>query len=214
MPENPGADGRLAIVSGAVLTGGASQRMGSDKARLEFGGVACATRVAGVLGDICSEVLLVGGSPPESTPGRRVADPEGPVCALRGLVAALGAARADRVLVVATDLPLVTPDLLLALIAWPEADAVVPRSHEGAHPMCALYRREKVLAMAREQLRAGRLKLQILLDAVDTSWFGPEEVARVDPRGLALSNLNTPEDLARASASLLDATVLPNGSDA
>ena len=195
-------EGRLGIVSGAVLTGGASQRMGSDKAHLDFGGVACATRVARVLRGICSEVLLVGGRPPEDAPGRRVVDLEGPVCALKGLIAALRAARAERVLVVATDLPLVTTDLLLALVAWPEADAIVPRSREGPHPMCALYRREAVLAVAQEQLRAGRLKLQAVLDAVDTAWFGPEELARVDPGGLALSNLNTPEDLARAKASL------------
>jgi molybdopterin-guanine dinucleotide biosynthesis protein A len=197
-----GGEGRLATVSGAVLTGGASERMGSDKARLELGGIAWATRVAAVLGAICSEVLLVGGNPPKDALGRRVPDPEGPVCALRGLVAALDAARAERVLVVATDLPLVTPELLLALVAWPEADAVVPRSEEGPHPTCALYRREPVLAAARERLGAGRLGLRGVLDAVDTAWIGPEDLARVDPDGLALANLNTPEDLARVEESL------------
>jgi molybdopterin-guanine dinucleotide biosynthesis protein A len=200
--RRPDSEARFATVSGAVLTGGASTRMGRDKARLELGGVPCATRVARVLEPLCAELLLVGGDPPESAPGRRVPDPAGPVCALRGLCGALEASGAGRVLVVATDLPLVTPDLLLALMAWPEADAVVPRSAEGPHPLCALYRREAALPAVRGLLAQGRLKLQGVLDALDTAWLEPADVARVDPDGLALSNLNTPRDLARAEAAL------------
>lgn len=199
-PRRPASDARLATVAGAILTGGASTRMGRDKAALEFRGVPCATRVARVVASLCEEVLLVGGDPPADAPGLRVPDPAGPGCALRGLTAALEAARAPRVLVLATDLPLITPDLLLALVAWPEADAVVPRSAEGPHPLCALYRRDAVLPAARERLAAGRLKLQGVLDAVDTAWLEPADLARVDPAGLALTNLNTPADLARAES--------------
>jgi molybdopterin-guanine dinucleotide biosynthesis protein A len=195
-------EGRIATIAAALLVGGASSRMGRDKSQLEVGGVANATRLARLLGALFEELLLVGGDPPAEAPGRRVADPEGPVCALRGLVAALEAARAPRVLVVATDLPLLTPDLVLALVAWPEADAVVPLGTGGIHPLCALYRREPVLPLARAHLAAGRLHLRELLDAITTSYFGPDELARIDPSGRALTNVNTPEDLARAEALL------------
>ena len=63
----------------------------------------------------------MGGDPPGDASGRRVSDPDGPRCALRGVTSALESAREERVLIVATDLPLVTPDLLLALVAWPVA---------------------------------------------------------------------------------------------
>jgi molybdopterin-guanine dinucleotide biosynthesis protein A len=189
--------GRFANIAGAVLTGGASARMGSDKAALAVGGVALATRVARRLAEICEDVVLVGGDPPANAPGRRAADVDGPRCALRGLVAALEATRAERVLVVATDLPLVTRDLLLALIAWPEADAVVPRAPDGAHPLCALYRRESTLAVARRHLAAQRLALSELLDAVATHYLEGAELRAVDPDGSALTNLNTPEDIER-----------------
>jgi len=116
-------EGRIATIAAALLVGGASSRMGRDKSRLEIGGVANATRLARLLGGLFEELLLVGGDPPDDAPGRCVPDPEGPVCALRGLVAALEAARAPRVLVVATDLPLLTADLVLALVAWPESPA-------------------------------------------------------------------------------------------
>jgi molybdopterin-guanine dinucleotide biosynthesis protein A len=195
-------DGRIATVAAALLVGGASSRMGRDKSRLEVGGVANATRLARLLGALFEELLLVGGEPPADAAGQRVADAEGPVCALRGLVAALEAARAPRVLVVATDLPLLTADLLLALVAWPEADAVVPLGAAGIQPLCALYRREALLSLARARLAAGRLDLRGLLDAVATSYFGPDDLARVDPSGHALTNVNTPEDRARAEALL------------
>ena len=89
--------------------------MGSDKAHAEIGGIALATRIAGLLARLFEDVMLVGGDPPPDAPGRRVPDTEGPTGALRGLVTALEAARAPQVLVVATDLPLLTPDLVLAL---------------------------------------------------------------------------------------------------
>ena len=200
MSEDHQVGGRFANVAGAVLTGGASARMGSDKAAIAIGGVASATRVARCLALLCEDVVLVGGDPPAGAPGRRAPDGDGPRSALRGLVAALAATRAERVLVVATDLPFVTPDLLLALVAWPEADAVVPRTADGIHPLCALYRRESALAAARRHLAEERLALSALLGALATRYLEGDDLRAVDPEGTALLNVNTPEDLARAAA--------------
>lgn len=196
--------GRLATVSAALLIGGASSRMGRDKAKIEYDGVPAATRLSRLLGGLFEEVLIVGGDPPQGAVGRRVPDVPGPQCALRGIVSALAAARAERVLVLATDLPCVTPDLLLALVAWPEADVVVPRDEYGLHPLCALYRRDPVLERARVNLAEERLRLRPLLEAVDTSEFGSAEIALVDPEGAALENVNTPDELARLLASSAD----------
>jgi molybdopterin-guanine dinucleotide biosynthesis protein A len=189
-------------IDGAVLLGGRSRRMGRDKAWLELGGVPCATRVARALAEVCGTVWLVGGWAPDSAPGRPVSDPEGPACALRGLVAALGASGAEYVLVSATDQPLVTPVFLRALADAPPADAVVPRDAAGTHPLCARYRRAALLAPARERLAGDALSLRGLLDAVETCWLEGEALARVDPDGVALMNVNTPEELERAEARL------------
>src|SRR5690606_22223499 len=130
-------------------------------------------------------------------PGRRVPDPDGPPCALRGLVGALTAARGERVLVVATDLPLLGPELLLALVAWPEADVVLPRVDGRMEPLCALWARERVLPLARAQLAAGRLALHELVAALSASWLEGDDLRAVDPAGLALANANTPEEWTR-----------------
>jgi molybdopterin-guanine dinucleotide biosynthesis protein A len=197
-------EGRFAGIAGALLLGGASERMGADKAALEIGGEASALRTARLLASLFEEVLLVGGAAPPGTPGRSVPDPPGPRCALRGLVAALDAARAPRVLVVATDLPGLTADLLLALIALPEADAALPRGPSGRHePLCALYRRESVLPLARARLAAGKLALHGLLDELPTTTLlQGAELAAFDPDGAVLANANTPEEWARARARL------------
>ena len=190
---------RLAGLTGAVLLGGVSSRMGRDKAALEFRGKPMATRAAERLAAFCDEVLLVGGDPPQGAPGRRVADPEGECCALRGLVGALEAATGERVLVVATDLPLLTPELLLALVAAPGADIVVPRTARGLELLCALYHRERCARVAREHLESGRLALHELpLRLSSFELLGPD-LAAVDPGSRALTNVNTPAGLRSAA---------------
>lgn len=189
--------GRLANVAGAVLVGGASRRMGEDKARRLFDGVAAATRASRLLASLFEDVLLVGGDPPADAVGRRIGDGAGPRCALRGLVAALDAARAERVLVIATDLLRLGPELLLALVAWPEADVVLPRRAQRIEPLCALWHRERALALAREQLAMERLALHELVARLDARFLDDADLAAIDPGGTALSNANTPEEWSR-----------------
>jgi molybdopterin-guanine dinucleotide biosynthesis protein A len=197
-------EGRIASVSAALLLGGASSRMGRDKARLPVQGVTAAVHLASMLADLFEEVLLVGGDPPGGGPGRPVPDPEGPRCALRGLVGALDAASQERILVVATDLLSLSPPLLLALLAWPEADAVVPRTGAKAHPLCALYRREPVRTVARRRLAAGQLSLSGLLEEIRASYLEGPDLQAVDPDGSALFNANTPEELEQLRERLRD----------
>ena len=185
--------GRIANVAGAVLIGGASSRMGSDKAQRPFGGVAAATRTSRLLATLFEDVMLVGGEAPADAIGRRIEDVAGPRCALRGIVAALEASRAERVLIVATDLPLLTPALLLALVAWPLAEVVLPRRDGHIEPLCALWSRERAAAGARAQLAAGRLALHEVVAQLDVRYLEGADLHTADPDSTALANANTPE---------------------
>lgn len=189
--------GRITNVSAAVLVGGASSRMGEDKARRLFAGVPAATRTTRLLASLFADVLVVGGDVPADAVARSVADAGGPRCALRGLVAALEAARAQRVLVVATDLPLLGPELLLALVAWPEADVVLPRRAGRIEPLCALWHRDRARAAARENLAAGALALHQLVARLDARFIEDADLAAIDPAGTALENANTPAEWSR-----------------
>lgn len=193
-------ESRIANVSAALLLGGASTRMGRDKAQLLVAGEPAATRLAKLLAGLFEDVLLVGGEAPASAPGRRVADAEGPRCALRGVASALAAAREERVLVLATDLMAMTPDVLLGLTAFPEADAVVPRAGGFSQPLCALYRRSAALAAAQHGLMHETLALKAMLDRLDVRWLEGDDLSALDPHGSALANVNTPDDYARVAA--------------
>ncbi len=190
------AIGLLGNVTGALLLGGESSRMGRDKAHLEWEGEAWSTRTAKMLAGLFSETLLIGGAPEERAPGLRIEDPAGPQCALRGLVAALEAATSPRVLIVATDLPLLCADLLLALCAWPAGEIVVPADQDGDHPLCAIYERESCLRVARANLEADRLSLNELLAIVGCDRVTIEQLGLTDLGRAPLSNVNTPDELA------------------
>jgi molybdopterin-guanine dinucleotide biosynthesis protein A len=158
------ADGRLASVAGAVIPGTAAQPGEAD----------AAARIARLLAALFEEVICVGSEPPADTQGRRAGEVDGPPGVLRDIGSALAAATAERVLVVAAGAEEASPDLLLALVAWPEAEAVVPRARGAAVPSCALYRREAALRAFREQFASGRNDVRTWLEALDTAYVDPD----------------------------------------
>lgn len=185
--------GGPAAVTGVVLAGGGSTRMGRDKATVELDGRPLVLHVATQLGAWAGRVIVAAGEPgrladlglevvADARPG------EGP---LMGIAAALAAAETDLVLFVACDVPDLPPALVAALLAAAAgAEGAVPVDAEGRpEPLFAVYRR-RLLPLVRDLLAAGERRARALLDRAD--------VARVPlPPGVRLTNLNTPADLAR-----------------
>lgn len=179
--------------AGFVLVGGSSSRMGRDKALLPYGGRTLVEHVATQVQAAAGSVFLVG--PPE-----RYAALGYPVVADRfpglgpaaGIHAALAAQRADWNLIVACDMPGLTPPLLESLFQRAEqagghgAAAVAPDG--SMQPLCAVYHR-CCLPWFERALREGRLKLRDLIASLALT---PAPVR--DPA--ALANWNTPADVA------------------
>jgi molybdopterin-guanine dinucleotide biosynthesis protein A len=124
-------------MAGVLLTGGASRRMGTDKAQLVVNGETLAARSARVLASVCDPVVEVGtgvsGLPavPEEPAGA------GPLVALLAGVGALGAPRS--VILLACDLPNVTTELLRLLVEWPGSGTVIPVVDGRVQYACARY---------------------------------------------------------------------------
>jgi hypothetical protein len=161
-----GRDGRIACVAGCIVAGAGSH---------------AAVSLAALLDSLFEQVLWVGAAPPPGAPGRGVPAAEGPACALRDLAGAFEAADREGVLVVSAALRAATPALLLALFAWPQAEAVVPRTPRGAWPFCALYRRAAALPAVQRSLAAGRREPQALLAALETTYLEGPDLAAVAP---------------------------------
>lgn len=144
---------------GVVLAGGASRRMGRDKAALAVDGETLAARAARRLLGVCPRVAIADGGRGlvPGLPSLPDAPAAGPAAGI------LGAARAwpgHPLLVLACDLPRVPEALLRELVrrlpvaarggagAAAEPDWVVPRWERGLEPLCALYRPAALAALA------------------------------------------------------------------
>jgi molybdopterin-guanine dinucleotide biosynthesis protein A len=187
------------LISVVVLCGGRSERMGRDKARLPFGDESMLARVAARASLVSDDVILVGRSAlPAAGQHRCLADPgEGPLVAL---ASALQTARQTHVLLLACDMPLVSPELLrhLGTVAG-DADACVPRVAGVAVPTCAVYRRD-VIGVAEPLVARGARSLRALIDVVSVRWVEERELRTVDPDLISFIDCDTPGDYARALA--------------
>ena len=177
--------------------------MGREKLTLEVGGVPLLSRVRASLAPSCREILVVGDGP--GAPGlRRVRDlREGREGPLAGLEAGLGAASFPAVFAVAGDMPFVPPGLVgfcLDRLRSRGLSAVVPRHTGRVHPLCAAYD-SSVLADVSRLLDAGTRAAWRLLEELGEGVEYVEEglVLFGDPE-VFLTNVNSPEDLARARA--------------
>ncbi|MBI3857481.1 MAG: molybdenum cofactor guanylyltransferase [Planctomycetes bacterium] len=129
-------------VTCGILAGGASARMGQDKALLPFHGRPLLQHQIELLSPMFKEVLLGANDPaPYTSFGVRVVPDLLPErCALTGIHAILKAAVRPRVFVVACDMPFLNPALIEKLFAVPgEPDVVVPESDRGLEPLHAFY---------------------------------------------------------------------------
>ncbi|HEY0376748.1 MAG TPA: molybdenum cofactor guanylyltransferase [Pyrinomonadaceae bacterium] len=189
-------------VEGFILVGGASSRMGEEKARLTLGGLSFVERIRGALDALTGRVTLVGSAERCAAWPRLPSVPDFYVewGALGGLHAALTACRAEWAVVVACDLPFVTGELFTRLAALRENfDAVVPVQRDGRwQPLCALYRAREAGASAAELIAAGERRPRALLDQLRTRRVAFDDISSLRGADLFFTNVNTPEDYARA----------------
>jgi molybdopterin-guanine dinucleotide biosynthesis protein A len=139
--------------------------MGRDKARLSWAGEPLASRVAARVRAACGQAVLVGGGA-----GRSYEDlgwpwwPDPPELAgagpLAGLLTALTIA--ERILLVACDLPAIEPELLRRIVALARGrPAGIPVIGGRLQPLCAVYGSE-VAAQARASIAVGSRRMSDL----------------------------------------------------
>jgi molybdopterin-guanine dinucleotide biosynthesis protein A len=188
-------------VTGFVVAGGRSRRMGSDKALLPWGGGTLLDHSIARLRQLTDDVRILSGEERryEDHGLPVVTDGAGGPGALVGLLAGLSALERPLGLFLAVDLPHVTVPLLRHLLALAAegADAVVPLSAAGAEPLCAVYARG-CLAPVRDAVARGDFKMTGFWGGLRVRQPGaPELQAFGDVRRLFL-NLNAPADYERA----------------
>ena len=175
--------------SAAILAGGQATRFGGrDKGALLVDGRTIRERQIEVIAPLTDDLQVVVS---DLVPGC------GP---LGGLHAALTAARHDTLFLIAGDMPYVTTAFAAYLLSLTGgADAVVPQSDRGYHPLCAVYTRA-CLEPAAARLADRRLKMMDLVNSVRTRIVPIEEIRRFGEPDRLLANVNTPADYAGLEA--------------
>lgn len=197
-------------MTGIVLAGGQSRRLGRDKAFEPLGGHPLLEHVLIALSKVAGEIIVVGSdagallrqewpvpfrSLPDERPGR------GP---LSGMDVGLKQASFPAAWVVGCDMPFLSPALLQHLMGLVEGyDAVVPVVGDRFQALHAVYR-PTCLPAVDLLLRQGRARVQDLFSLVRVRLVGEPEIRRYDPDLRSFLNVNTPEDLARAQQVLLE----------
>jgi len=195
----------VAPIKGLVIAGGFSRRMGRDKVLLTYHDVPQALWTHRLLQQSCNEVWI--GCRPGQDVGPandlpRIHDREANRGPAEGIAAALAHDPSSAWLVVACDLPRLSPGVLRDLLRARDSQALATAycsAHDGLpEPLCAIYEPGIRPLIEAALLRERNCPRKILLEA-------GERVRLLPPRSDgALDNFNTPEEAAALQTDFTD----------
>ena len=167
-----------------VLAGGASRRMGRDKALLPLDGQPLLAHIARCAANVASRVTIVGSPLKYQGMGFPVIADRRPGCGpLAGIEAALESGLARRNLILACDMPHLDSALLEQLFEG-EAECVLPQTPDGRwHPLCAVWD-AGLLPRVRAALDRDEFRVRAALEGAALQLVPVER----------LSNANTPQE--------------------
>jgi molybdopterin-guanine dinucleotide biosynthesis protein A len=172
-------------VSGFVLAGGKSTRMGRDKALLEWHGHTLLEHMVNLLREAADPVHVVGRYPlPDRLPGL------GP---LSGIATGLEAASTDASLFVAVDLPHLTTDFLIYLRSRLENSSrpLLACKIGSNFPLClGIWR--PMLPEIQRRLAAGHLSVRGLIETTATEIISESEPGRLGSTSIFATSTRPP----------------------
>ena len=195
-------------VTGVILAGGKSRRMGENKALMRLGEDSLIGHVIRRIRLVTDELLLITNNPTEYAHldlpmhGDIVSN----TGALGGVYTGLTFASHDAVLCVACDSPFLEPKLLTYLVsALGEYDAVMPytfrhdKKQITLQTLCAAYSK-RCLPIIELMLQESELRVHALHERAHIKRVSPDVWQKYDADGMSFLNINTPEDFDRANS--------------
>ncbi|MGE5483736.1 MAG: formate dehydrogenase accessory sulfurtransferase FdhD [Ignavibacteriales bacterium] len=187
----------LKDVTGVVLAGGKSSRMGSDKASLVIDGRPMIARVVDVLKEVFADVMIVGKNPERfQAPGvRTIGDSITGSGPLVGIYSALSACETPYCFVVACDMPCARPALVRWMVEECDGyDAFVPKIGPYLEPLFATYSK-KCLIPIRDCLERGDYRVRGIFPEINMGYADETGIRAIDPDLESFTNIDTREDL-------------------
>ncbi len=180
-------------VTGVLLAGGKSRRMGYDKACIEVAGQPLIAKSLDLLCHYFERVLISGDRPDLAQSDIPAIADIYPGSALGGLYTGLQAAKTDWIFVAPCDMPYPDSRILELLVKQRSGfDAVVPRIPEGYEPVFALYHKNCLQHME-EMLQQDQYRIYDFYQRINIHYLDWQQMP--DGWERSLLNINTPEQL-------------------
>jgi len=189
-----------ALITGIVLAGGKSSRMGSDKGLMIFNGKPLVKYSLELLSHFCENILISSNNPEYKSFGFEVIADEvagaGPVA---GIATCLRQSKTSLNLVLSCDMPLLDPVVFETILKYMEGNTfVVPVDSSGrAEPLCAFYNKSS-LGIAEKLILDGTYRMTALFDEASVRYIRPDDYP-VSYNEKWFANLNTLDEFNSAN---------------
>jgi molybdopterin-guanine dinucleotide biosynthesis protein A len=184
-------------MTGIILAGGKSRRMGENKAFIDAGGVPLFERVYHVFREIFPEIIIVANdvSPFEMYDACLQKDIILNRGALGGLYTGLVHSSSYHAFCTACDMPLLNRGFITYMVEErDEYDVILPKIHDGLHPLHAIYSK-KCLEPMRQLLDRNDLRIVNFFQQVRVRYIEEMEIKEFDPHMRSLTNVNTEDEM-------------------
>jgi molybdopterin-guanine dinucleotide biosynthesis protein A len=187
----------ISNISGIILSGGKSSRMGKNKAFIEIDGVPIIQRIYDLFKTIFSEIVIVTNQMElfqnfDAKIYRDLIPNQG---VLGGLYTGIFCSSLPHIFCVACDMPFLKGPVIRYLIEkMDDYDVVVPRTKDGLQPLHAIYSRN-CLDPIRKIIEQKQLKIIDFYPMVKVNIVEEKEFRSLDPARESFLNVNTPEEL-------------------
>ena len=188
-------------MTGIVLSGGESRRMGADKAFLKLAGVPLIERVLQALRGIVDRIIIVTNSPAAYTSCDALVvadafDKRGP---LTGIYSGLLSSTDEYNFVVACDMPFLNPRFIAYMTGLAEGhDIVAPKIKGLVEPLHAIYSKG-LLPLIENRIQRDARRIRGIFSEARVRYVTEEELDCHDPGRRSFMNLNTPQEYKEAT---------------
>lgn len=196
--------GKKLDVTGIILAGGKSSRMGRNKALLEVGGERIIARTVSLFKTLFKEVILVTNTPEEYVDLRIkiVTDVFPEKGSLGGIYTGLFYASYDYSFIASCDMPFLKRELIEFIISLKEGyDVVVPKLPDGYEPLHAVYSK-RCLKPVKAMIDKGDLRIIEFYPDVKVKEVSEEELEPFISKPSPFININTPGEYEEVLKSL------------
>ncbi|NMB81715.1 MAG: molybdenum cofactor guanylyltransferase [Ignavibacteria bacterium] len=194
-------------ITGVILAGGKSSRMGENKSLLQIDGITLIERSYELLNSIFKKVIISTNEPQlydlvQIEKVKDVFSDLGPLC---GIYSSLKSANTKKIFVISVDLPFVLPDMIRYLINYKTDEPItLPCSKNGIQYLCGLYDQQLIPIMENILVsnNHARLDNKEIVKSSLSLWNFVErvggEIIDVEEKLFYMKdsffNINTPED--------------------